>query len=385
MSHPVEDETKKGKKGIAHRLYTGDLSYDFVANRKRWFAFLGALVLASLLLLGFKGLNLGIEFKGGTDFQAPAQMQTTTVDDIRSATTEFRTTDLDAQVFAIGDDAVRIQTRSLTPQEITTTREDIAELVSSTPEDVTYNTIGGSWGDKISKDAAVAVGVFIVLVMALIAIYFRDWRMSVAAIVALAHDMIITLGVYSLVGFTMTPSTLIGILTILGYSLYDTVVVFDKVKENTRGLLDTDKTYAHQANLAINQVLVRSMNTTIIGILPVLAMFIAGIVGQSDPLKDMGLALLVGMIAGVFSSIVIATPLLVWFKERTPEMREHVAEIEKRRERAEYRARGRHNESEANEASDAIAAEGPASAVASLPRQQRRTRTTRAERKKNKK
>lgn len=366
MAQPHERE------GIAHRLYTGKLSYDFMANRKLWFAITGGLVVLSLLVLLVRQLSLGIEFLGGTDFQAPVAVQAGTVEEIRTATGEFAVPELDAQVFSIGDSAVRIQTRSLTPQEITQTRADIAELVGTSADEVTYNTIGGSWGAKISRDAAVAVAVFIVLVMGLIAVYFRDWRMSVAAIIALAHDMVVTLGVYALVGFTVTPSTLIGILTVLGYSLYDTVVVFDKVRENTKGLAETNRTYSQQANLAINQVLVRSVNTTIIGVLPVLAMFIAGVVGNSNPLKDLGLALLVGMIAGAVSSIVIATPLLAWFKERTPEMVEHRAEMEKRRARAEFRAQAHHA------AAATAVADVP---VAPLPRQQRRTHTSRAERK----
>ncbi len=369
MTQPEERE------GIAHRLYTGKLSYDFMANRKLWFAITGGLVVLSLLVLMVRQLSLGIEFLGGTDFQAPVAVQAGTVEEIRSATDEFTVPELDAQVFSIGDSAVRIQTRSLTPQEITQTRTDIAELVGTSTDEVTYNTIGGSWGAKISRDAAVAVAVFIVLVMGLIAVYFRDWRMSVAAIIALAHDMVVTLGVYAIVGFTVTPSTLIGILTVLGYSLYDTVVVFDKVRENTKDLAETNKTYSQQANLAINQVLVRSVNTTVIGVLPVLAMFIAGVVGNSNPLKDLGLALLVGMIAGAVSSIVIATPLLAWFKERTPEMVAHRAEMEKRRARAEYRAQGHHA---AGTTTTTAVADVP---VAPLPRQQRRTHTSRADRK----
>ncbi|NLE97290.1 MAG: protein translocase subunit SecF [Propionibacterium sp.] len=366
----------KPRQNIANRLYKGTLSFDFIGNRKMWFMITGGLVIASLLVLMFKQLTLGIEFSGGTDFQAPVAVQEGTIAEVRDATSDFAVQDLEAQVFSIGDTAIRIQTRSLSTQEITQTRSDIAAVLGTDIEDVTYNTIGGSWGAQISRDAAVAVVVFVVLVMLLIGIYFRDWRMSVAAIVALAHDMIVTLGVYALIGFTMTPSTLIGILTILGYSLYDTVVVFDKVRENTKDLTETDKTYSERANLAINQVLVRSMNTTIIGVLPVLAMLVAGIVGQSNPLQDLGLALLVGMIAGAISSIVIATPLLALLKERTPEMVEHREELEKRRARAEYKAA-------AVRAEPAVTVEDPTPAASptELTRQQRRTHTPRSKRK----
>lgn len=314
---------KSPRSGLANRLYTGESGYDFVGRRRIGFIVFGALVVASLLILLFRPLSLGIEFEGGTDFQAPVAVEDGTVEAVREATASFTVPDLDAQVFSIGDTAVRVQTRSLTQDEITQTRTDLAELVQTDADEVTYNTIGGSWGAQISQQAAVALVVFVVLVMALIAIYFRDWRMAVAAIVALAHDMIVTVGVYAAVGFTVTPSTLIGVLTILAYSLYDTVVVFDKVKENTKGITETNQTYSERANLAINQVLVRSLNTTVIGVLPVLAMFIAGVLGQSAPLQDLGLALLVGMIAGAFSSLFIAPPLLAVLKERTPAMRAH--------------------------------------------------------------
>ncbi|RRD47938.1 protein translocase subunit SecF [Tessaracoccus sp. OH4464_COT-324] len=366
----------EAKGSIAHRLYTGQLSYDFMGNRKKWFLITGAVMVLAALVLAFKQLTLGIEFRGGTDFQVPTAVQASTVEQVRRAAEQsFEVKELDAQVFSIGDNAIRVQTRSLNSAEVAQTRADIAEAVGAKPDDVTYNTIGGSWGQKISRDAALAVGVFLVLVMAMIALYFRDWRMAVAAIVALGHDMLITLGVYALVGFTVTPSTLIGLLTILAYSLYDTVVVFDKTKENTRGLTDTKKTYSQQANLAINQVLVRSINTTVIGVLPVLAMFLAGVIGQSNPLKDLGLALLVGMVAGAFSSIFIATPLLAWLKERTSAMVEHRKHIERRMKRATAdSARG---SSEPVTVAASTAAEEPVR----FERQQRRTHTTRAQRK----
>lgn len=371
--------TERAEHGsIANRLYTGKLGYDFIKNRKLWFAITAAAIAISILVLLFKQLTLGIEFRGGTDFQAPIAVAGETVGDLRAATADFQVEDLDAQVFSIGDSAVRIQTRSLSTSEITTTREDIAAATGASLDEVTYNTIGGSWGKQISQGAIIAVVVFLSLVMALIAVWFRDWRMAVAAIIALAHDMIITLGVYAIVGFTVTPSTLIGLLTILGYSLYDTVVVFDKVRENTKGLTESDRTYSQQANLAINQVLIRSINTTVIGVLPVAAMFLAGVIGQSNPLKDLGLALLVGMVAGAFSSIFIATPLLAWFKERTPAMREHRATLERRRARHEHRASAQHRAAAGEaETADAAGAEAPVR----YERTQRRTHTTRAQRK----
>ena len=326
------------KASIAERLYTGQLSYDFIKNRKLWFIISGVILAISILMLPIRGLTMGIEFSGGTDFQVPMSVQQGTVDDVRAKVSDIPVGELNAQVFALGDNAVRVQTRSLNPDETTAARAAIAEIAGVASDEVTYNAIGPSWGEQISRQGTFALVVFMVAVMLLIAAYFRDWKMSIAAIVAVIHDLIVTVGVYALVGFTVTPSTVIGVLTILGYSLYDTVVVFDKIRENVRGLEHTNKTYSDQANLAVNQVVVRSINTTIIGVLPVAALFIAGAMLQSGPLADLGLALLVGMIAGAYSSLFIAAPLLAWLREREPRMAEHRAHIERRLARSEQKA-----------------------------------------------
>lgn len=377
----MAEQTQK-KLGIAERLYTGQLSYDFMKARKFWFTFSAVLVALTLLVLLVRPLNLGIEFKGGTDFQAPMKIGATTVDDVRSHLNDLSVTDLEAQVFSLGDSQIRIQTRSLSPEETTTTRAEIATLAGVEPGDVTYNAIGASWGQQITKQGVIALLVFMGLVMLLIAAYFRDWKMSVAAIVAVLHDLVVTVGVYAAVGFTVTPSTVIGVLTILGYSLYDTVVVFDKIRENTKGLEQTNHTYSYQANLAINQVLVRSLNTTIIGVLPVLALFVAGATLQSGPLADLGLALLVGMIAGAYSSLFIAAPLLAWLREREPGMVEHREQIERRKKRHEAKAevKASHHR-EAVGATTSPTGTTPSDAQA---RQQRRTASSRADRKKHK-
>ncbi len=379
----MAEQTQK-KLGIAERLYTGQLSYDFMKARKFWFTFSAVLVALTLLVLLVRPLNLGIEFKGGTDFQAPMKIGATTVDDVRSHLNDLSVTDLEAQVFSLGDSQIRIQTRSLSPEETTTTRAEIATLAGVEPGDVTYNAIGASWGQQITKQGVIALLVFMGLVMLLIAAYFRDWKMSVAAIVAVLHDLVVTVGVYAAVGFTVTPSTVIGVLTILGYSLYDTVVVFDKIRENTKGLEQTNHTYSYQANLAINQVLVRSLNTTIIGVLPVLALFVAGVTLQSGPLADLGLALLVGMIAGAYSSLFIAAPLLAWLREREPGMVAHREQIERRKKRHEAKAEVKaphHRETVAATATTSPTGTTPSDAQA---RQQRRTASSRADRKKHK-
>ena len=369
----------KAKLGLAHRLYSGQVSYDFVKNRKLWYTFSAVLLSISILALVIRGLTLGIEFEGGTDFQAPVEVTSSTVESVRSAVDGFEVEDLGAQVFTLGGDAIRVQTRILTPDETAIVRASIAELTGANPTEVTYNAIGASWGQQVSQQATIALVVFIVLVMVLIWVWFRDWKMSVAAIVALAHDLVVTIGIYALIGFTVTPATVIGVLTILGYSLYDTVVVFDKIKENIRGLEDTNKTYSQAANLGINQVLVRSINTTIIGVLPVAALLIAGTFLSSGPLQDLGLALFIGMLVGAYSSIFIATPVLITFKEKEPAQVEHRATLERRLERAAVKANRR---SDTLVLEDEVAVGGATAASPQGPRTQPRGATSRADRKK---
>ena len=327
---------------LGHRLYTGEVSYDFIGHRRRWYVISGILLTISILALLVRGLTLGIEFEGGADFQAPTKVSAAQmVQPVRDALERSGVPDLgEATVNTIGDSQVRVQTRTLdTTTEVPAVRGAIGEAVGVPGDQVNYSLIGASWGGQITERALIALIVFLVLVTLVIWIYFRDAKMSAAALVALLHDLLLTVGIYALVGFTVTPATLIGVLTILGYSLYDTVVVFDKVRENVRGVrTSTTKTYSEAANLAVNQVLVRSINTTIIGVLPVAALLFAGtfILGEG-PLKDLSLALFVGMVSGAYSSIFIATPLLAQLKEREPDMRRHRARVETRRDKAEAR------------------------------------------------
>lgn len=324
------------KVSFAHRLYTGEVGYDFVGNRKRWYIVSGALLLISILALSIMRLNLGIEFKGGADFSAPATVTAELPDQVRTAVEALNLPDNDdVQVTTIGGEQVRVQTRTLSVEEVTAVKQAIATAVGGIPPDqVAYSLIGASWGSMVTQQGLIALGVFLVLVSLLIWAYFRDFKMAIAAIVALLHDLVITIGVYAIVGFTVTPATLIGVLTILGYSLYDTVVVFDKVRENVADLPNSKVTYSQAANTAVNQVLIRSINTTIIGVLPVAALTFAGtfILG-TGPLKDLGLALFVGMLAGAYSSIFIAAPLLAQMREAEPAMREHRERLQRRSQR----------------------------------------------------
>jgi preprotein translocase subunit SecF len=320
---------------IGHRLYTGEVSYDFIGHRRRWYIVSAILIAVSLLALAVRGLDFGIEFKGGADFKAATTVNAQTVDSMKDALRNSGVPNLDdATVNTIGNNQIRVQTRTLDPnEEVPKVRTAIANEVGIPPDQVAYSLIGASWGGQITERALIALGVFLALVALVIGIYFRDAKMSAAALIALAHDLILTIGIYALVGFTVTPATLIGVLTILGYSLYDTVVVFDKVRENVRDIRSsTARTYSEAANLAVNQVLVRSINTTIIGVLPVVALLFAGavILGEG-PLKDLALALFVGMVSGAYSSIFIATPLLAEMKEREPDMRKLAARVRARR------------------------------------------------------
>ena len=336
MSTSTAVERPQKKASFAHRLYTGEVGYDFVANRRKWYIVSGVLLAISILALSIMRLNLGIEFKGGADFTAPITVTAESSDQVRAAVQALQLPDTDdVQVINVGANQVRVQTRSLSVEEVTAVKQAIATAAGGIPVDqVGYSLIGASWGSMITQQALIALGVFMVLVSLLIWAYFRDFKMSIAAVVALVHDLVITVGVYALVGFTVTPATLIGVLTILGYSLYDTVVVFDKVRENVADLTNTRLSYAEASNSAVNQVLIRSLNTTIIGVLPVAALTFAGtFVLGTGPLKDLGLALFVGMVAGAYSSIFIAAPLLAQLKEAEPAMQEHRARLERRAQR----------------------------------------------------
>ena len=368
---------KKRKRSFTHALYTGEISYGFIQRRKVWYTITAVVIIISFIGLLVRGLNLGIEFKGGVQFRAPAHVATSTIDDVRKSVLSSGTPDMDAtEVVSLGSDAVQVQTRALNSDETTKVQEAIAKATGTKTSSVTYSKVGSQWGEQITGKAIKALVVFLVLVMLQIWAYFRHWKMSIAALVALLHDLIVTIGIYALVGFTVSPSTVIGVLTILGYSLYDTVVVFDKVRENVQDIDKRDYTFAEGANRAVNQVLVRSINTTIVGVLPVAALLFAGaFVLGSGPLEDLGLALFVGMIVGAYSSIFIATPVFTQLREHEPAMKEHTARVLRRRERAAQKA--------PRVTAETVAAAGPrdVTTITGSDRHQPR-RSTRAERKK---
>jgi preprotein translocase subunit SecF len=318
---------------IGQHLYQGKVSIDFVGKRNRWYLISLLILVLCVASLAVNKLNFGIEFRGGVEFIAQVDDPEDQIEEFTNAVAD---TGIDAAanpiVVASGGDSVRVQTEPLTADEAAAVTQALEDAGAG---EVSASSIGPTWGEAIAEKALIGLVVFLALVVIFIWAYFREWKMSVSAIVALAHDLLITVGVYSLSGFEVTPATVTGFLTILGYSLYDTVVVFDKVRENTRGILQsTRSTYAERANLAVNQTLVRSINTSIAALLPVGAILYVGVFQLgTGPLKDLALALFVGMAAGAYSSIFIATPLLVQLKEREPAIKDQARRVAQRRAR----------------------------------------------------
>ena len=306
---------------LGNDLYEGRVSVDFVGRKWLWYAISSLIVAVAVFGLVGPKLNLGIEFEGGVEYRVSMPAGEADQDAVTDILNAVRDADIEnvgtPQVNTSGENNIRVQTEPLTNAESEQLSDAIVEAAGVDDDAISRQLIGPSWGEQVADRALIGLGVFLVLVVLLIWAYFREWKMSVAAIVALAHDVIITVGVYALSGFEVTPATVTGVLTILGYSLYDTVVVFDKVRENTKNLAKSHKTYAEAANLAINQTLVRSINTSIVALLPVAALLYVSVTDVgSGALKDLSLSLFVGMAAGIYSSVFIATPLLVHMKQR---------------------------------------------------------------------
>ncbi|MFJ9443081.1 protein translocase subunit SecF [Kitasatospora sp. NPDC101235] len=302
---------------LGHRLYQGEVSFDFVGRRKLWYSISGVIVLVAAIGLTM-GLHLGIEFKGGSVYTVskPGLTVSQAQDTANGVVSEH------PLVQSTDNGKIRIQVSTEEPKSSDQVRSELSQKFGVPLDTVEAQVIGPSWGKQISQKALTGLIVFMILVTVYLAIAF-EWRMAVSALVALIHDLLITIGVYALVGFEVTPGTVIGFLTILGYSLYDTVVVFDTVKENTKGITKQNKlTYSEAANAGLNQTLVRSLNTTVVALLPVAALlFIGGGILGAGTLNDISLALFIGLAAGAYSSICVATPLLAQLKEEQPEMK----------------------------------------------------------------
>ncbi len=328
-------------------LYTGKRSIDFVERWRMWLGIAATIVVLSALVLGLRGLNPGIEFRGGSEFRIQ-DVQTTDqsiATDVVAAQVEGAEP---ARVSVIGQDSIRVQTERLDDQQTDALRDQLAQGYGVTSSEITSSFVGASWGADITRKAITGLVIFLVLVAIVMTLYFRAWQLAAASLVALLHDLVLTAGVYSLSGFEVTPATVIGFLTILGFSLYDTVVVFDKVRENTTHIMSsTRRTYGEAVNLAVNQTLVRSINTTVVAVLPVAAiLFIGALLLGAGTLRDISLALLVGMVTGAYSSIFIAPSVIVLLKRRDPAVREQEARVHKARAAADRarEAQGRDDE-----------------------------------------
>jgi preprotein translocase subunit SecF len=307
---------------IGGRLYRGEVSLNFVGRQRMWYAISGVILLISVVALLVRGLDFSVDFKGGAIFQfrAPAS----SLSQVQNAVADAGVDGALVQHTTQGSQAGwQVQTKPLTGAEAVKVGNSIASHLDINSNSITTNTVGASWGSQITTKAIEALIAFLIVVVLYLSIAF-EWKMAVSAFVALLHDLVIATGVYALAGFQVSPASVIGLLTILGYSLYDTVVVFDKVRENTAGLLGGARTtYSQAANLALNQTLVRSINTSVIALLPVAAILVVAIavLGKGNELEDLALVLFVGMLSGTYSSICIATPVLADLKEREPQYR----------------------------------------------------------------
>jgi preprotein translocase subunit SecF len=303
-------------KDLGNDLYSGKVSFDFVGRRKLWYLIAIVVVLFSILAPVLKGgFNFGIEFRGGSEFRIDGvsnlsqQLARDAVQGVEPGIEPIVTT--------VGLDAVRVQTEQLDDVTSEEMRIALASAYQVESSAVTSSFIGANWGADVTEKAILGLVVFLLLVSLFMALYFRTIKMSIAALVALAHDMIFTLGIYALSGFEITPAAVIGFLTILGYSLYDTVVIFDKIRENTLDVeFSETTTFASQVNLAINQTIVRSVNTSIVSALPIASiLFIGAVVLGTGTLRDISLALFVGVIVGTYSSVFLAGPLYAHLRE----------------------------------------------------------------------
>lgn len=304
---------------IGARLYRGELGYDFIGKRKIWYGVSILITITAILGLAVGGLNMGIEFKGGAVFTTDTKAKISTSQAQEAA---VAASGHEAIVQELGNGGLRIQITEVDTAKADGIKTQLSKDLGVPAAKINADLVGPSWGEQIANKAWTGLGIFMVLVVVYLAIAF-EWRMAVAALVALIHDITITVGVYALVGFEVTPGTVIGLLTILGYSLYDTVVVFDSLKEGQKGITkQTRYTYSEIANKSINGTLVRSINTTVVALLPVAGLlFIGGGVLGAGMLNDISLSLFVGLAAGAYSSIFIATPLVADLKEREPQMK----------------------------------------------------------------
>jgi preprotein translocase subunit SecF len=310
-------QRRRGIRGTLADIYHERTHFDFIGRSRIWLLISGTAVLISLFALVYSGLNLGIDFEGGTQWEIKVANGSVSTSAVRDALSGTAATD--AKILVLGNDGVRVQTEELKPAQQAAITAALAKYAGIDKSAVSLVTVGPTWGDQVSRKALTALVFFFILIAAYLTFRFQ-WKMAVAAIIAVLHDIIITVGVYAIFGFEVTPGTVVAFLTILGFSLYDTVVVFDKIDENTPGLgTERGDTYSLMVNRSMNQVLMRSLNTTFVALLPVASLLVvgSGILGAVT-LRDFALALFVGLLVGAYSSIFVATPILARLKEREP-------------------------------------------------------------------
>ncbi|WP_194822747.1 protein translocase subunit SecF [Micromonospora sp. S-DT3-3-22] len=349
------------KSGLASRLYRGEAGLNIVGRRNLWFAVAGALVLVAVLSFAVNRFSLGIEFAGGNSFQVPASVGTleqaeAKVNDALAAEGGGAEVVTAQKVGSTSGEYYELRTSQLSADQANAVKAEMAQEFGINADQISGSQVSEAWGSQVTSRALLGLIIFVLVVAAYLVLRF-EWRMAVAAIISLFMNLILTAGIYSLVGFEVTPSTIIGFLTILGFALYDVVVVFDKVQENTRGITaNNNQTYGEAANLALNQSLMRSLNTSVVALLPVggLLFIGAGLLGAGT-LKDLGLVLFVGMAMAFLTSILLSTPLLVLLKNQDPRIDAHTKRVLARRgaiARGEITPRGAARQAAAEEASD---------------------------------
>lgn len=307
---------------LGNQLYSGERSINIVGRRKLWYAIAAVVVILTVLFPTLRGgFNLGIEFRGGSEFRLTNSQelpQSLAVEAIQGIVPGVQVT-----VAQVGLADLRIQTEQLADVESEAARLALGEAYGIPGEEVASSFIGPNWGEDVTRQALIGLVIFLVVVSILMALYFRSWKMSAAALIALAHDLIITVGIYGALGLEVTPAAVIGFLTVLSYSLYDTVVVFDKVRENTQEIQFSEtRTFGEMVNLAVNQTLVRSINTSIVGVLPVASiLFIGSLLLGAGTLRDIALVMMVGTIVGTYSSVFLAAPVYAHLRESEPALK----------------------------------------------------------------
>ncbi|HVU61087.1 MAG TPA: protein translocase subunit SecF [Mycobacteriales bacterium] len=318
---------------LATKLYRGEVSYNFIGRRLWWYVGSGIVILVGIVSLAVQGLNPSIDFKGGAQFLGPLNGHS--LSDVTDAVSSTGITPEVSETVGSGSaKQFDVQTVTLTNTQVVKIEDALSSKLGITEDQISPTTVGSNWGSQITHKAIEGLIIFLIAVIVYLSIRF-EWKMALAAIIALLHDLVITAGIYSLSGLQVSPSTVIALLTILGYSLYDTVVVFDKVRENTASIAGGSRmTFSQATNLAVNQTLVRSINTSVIALLPVIGLLVigAGFLGAGS-LKDLSFALFIGLASGAYSSIFIASPLLCDFKEREATYQQLAKRVATRRER----------------------------------------------------